>query len=123
MKTKDNRTKVRFHLGAGEHFKHWKIEYPNGDYQFINPAEQNMVLHGCQLHNRKGTAAGIHAGGEKVVCAWVWCDEVRMYSLTTTGVPVSYNPRVYPHWMYNGQNADNMTFDRLQTVGDKLISI
>jgi hypothetical protein len=123
MAKKDNRIKVRFHLGAGEHYKHWKIEYPNGDYQFINPAEQNMVLSGCQLHNRKGTAAGIHAGGEKVVCAWVWCDEVRMYSLTTTGVPVSYNPRVYPHWMYNGQNADNMTFDRLQTVGDKLISI
>lgn len=123
MGKKDNRVKVRFHLGAGEHFKHWKIEYPNGDYQFINPAEQNMVLHGCQLHNRKGTAAGIHAGGEKVVCAWVWCDEVRMYSLTTTGVPVSYNPRVYPHWMFQGQNADNMTFDRLQTVGDKLISI
>jgi hypothetical protein len=122
MKTKDNRTKVRFHLGAGEHFKHWKIEYPNGDYQFINPAEQNMVLHGCQLHNRKGTAASIHAGGEKVVCAWVWCDEVRMYSLTSTGIPVTYNPRVYPHWMYEGINADNMTFDRLQTVGNKLIS-
>jgi hypothetical protein len=123
MGKKDNRVKVRFHLGAGEHYKHWKIEYPNGDYQFINPEKQNMVLHGCQLHNRKGTAEGIHAGGEKVVCAWVWCDEVRMYSLTSTGVPVSYNPRVYPHWMYEGMNADNMTFDRLQTIGNKLISI
>ena len=123
MGKKDNRVKVRFHLGAGEHYKHWKIEYPNGDYQFINPEKQNMVLHGCQLHNRKGTAAGIHAGGEKVVCAWVWCDEVRMRFITDKGQPVSYNPRVYPHWMYNGQNADNMTFDRLQTVGDKLISI
>jgi hypothetical protein len=122
MGKKDNRVKVRFHLGAGEHYKHWKIEYPNGDYQFINPEKQNMVLHGCQLHNRKGTAAGIHAGGEKVVCAWVWCDEVRMRFITDKGQPVSYNPRVYPHWMYNGQNADNMTFDRLQTVGDKLIS-
>lgn len=122
MGKKDNRVKVRFHLGAGEHYKHWKIEYPNGDYQFINPEKQNMVLHGCQLHNRKGTAEGIHAGGEKVVCAWVWCDEVRMRFITDKGQPVSYNPRVYPHWMYNGQNADNMTFDRLQTVGDKLIS-
>ena len=39
---KDTRTKVRFHLGAGEHYKHWKIEYPNGDYQFIDP---NTTLH------------------------------------------------------------------------------
>jgi hypothetical protein len=122
MAKKDNRIKVRFHLGAGEHYKHWKIEYPNGDYQFINPEKQNMVLHGCQLHNRKGTAASIHAGGEKVVCAWVWCDEVRMRFMTDKGVEVSYNPRVYPNWMYNGQVADNWKFDRLQTVGNKLIA-
>ena len=122
MKTKDNRTKVRFHLGAGEHFKHWKIEYPNGDYQFINPAEQNMVLHGCQLHNRKGTAAGIHAGGEKVVCAWVWCESISMRYMTDKGIPVSYNPRVYPYWVHEGKNADNMRFEKIQTIGNKLIA-
>lgn len=122
MAKKDNRIKVRFHLGAGEHYQHWKIEYPNGDYQFINPEKHNMVLHGCQLHNRKGTAARINAGGEKVVCAWVWCDEVRMRFMTDKGVEVSYNPRVYPHWMCNGENADNWKFDRLQTVGNKLIA-
>ena len=123
MKTKDNRTKLRFHLGAGEHYQHWKIEYPNGDYQFINPNDFNMVLHDCQLHNRKGTAAGIHKGGEKVVCAWVWCKDITMRLISDKGLPVTYNPRVHPHWMFEGQNADNMTFDRLQTVGDKLISI
>jgi hypothetical protein len=123
MRTKDNRTKLRFHLGAGEHYQHWKIEYANGDYQFINPNDFNMVLHDCQLHNRKGTAAGIHKGGEKVVCAWVWCKDITMHLISDKGLPVTYNPRVHPHWMFEGQNADNMTFDRLQTVGDKLISI
>jgi hypothetical protein len=122
MGKKDNRIKVRFHLGAGEHFKHWKIEYPNGDYQFINPAEQNMVLYDCQLHNRKGTAAGIHAGGEKVVCAWVWCKSISMWFMADKGIEVSYNPRVYPHWMCDGKNADNWKFDKLQTVGNKLIA-
>ena len=120
--SKDNRTKVRFHLGAGKNFKHWKIEYPNGDYQFVDPNTTNMVLYGCQLHNQKGTAKRINEGGEKVVCAWVWCDWIRMNSMTDKGTPVTYNPRVQPNWMFEGQNADNMTFDRLQTVGDKLIS-
>ena len=23
--------RVRFHLGSGKHYKHWKIEYPNGE--------------------------------------------------------------------------------------------
>ena len=122
MGKKDNRIKVRFHLGAGEHYKHWKIEYPNGDYQFINPENQNMVLYDCQLHNRKGTAAGIHAGGEKVVCAWVWCKSISMWFMADKGIEVSYNPRVYPHWMCDGKNADNWKFDKLQTVGNKLIA-
>ena len=122
MKAKDNRTKVRFHLGAGEHYKHWKIEYPNGDYQFIDPEKQNMVLYNCQLHNRKGTATRINSGGEKVVCAWVWCESISMWFMTDKGIEVYYNPRVYPHWMCNGENADNWKFDKLQTVGDKLIA-
>lgn len=122
MGKKDNRIKVRFHLGAGEHYKHWKIEYPNGDYQFINPEKQNMVLYDCQLHNRKGTAAGIHKGGEKVVCAWVWCESISMRYMTDKGIEVSYNPRVYPNWMCEGKVADNWKFDKLQTVGNKLIA-
>jgi hypothetical protein len=119
---KDNRTKVRFHLGAGKNFMHWKIEYPNGDYQFIDPNTTNMVLYGCQLHNQKGTAKRINEGGEKVVCAWVWCDWIRMNSMTDKGTPVTYNPRVQPNWMFEGQNADNMRFERLQTLGNKLIA-
>lgn len=120
--SKNKRTKVRFHLGAGKNFMHWKIEYPNGDYQFVDPKTTNMVLYGCQLHNQKGTAKRINEGSNKTVCAWVWCDWISMRFMTDKGVPVSYNPRVQPNWVFDGQNADNMTFDRLQTVGNKLIA-
>ncbi len=117
---KTKRIKVRFHLGAGPHYKHWRIEYPNGDVQFISPEKCNMTLYNCQLHNRKGTAAGIHAGGEKVVCAWIWCTEIRTYVLRGTGTSVSYNPRVTPNWLVNGLNADNNQYDKIEVVGKNL---
>ena len=120
---KNNRVRVRFHLGAGEHFKHWKITYPNGDYQFINPEKQNMIFHDCKLRVQKKTAERIYAGGEKVVCAWIECDWVQMLDLTSTGQPLSFNPRVTPHWVYGSQIADNFVFSRIQTQGNKLIVI
>jgi len=120
---KTNKTKVRFHLGAGQHFKHWKIIYPNGDYQFVNPEKQNMISHGCKLKVQKKTAERIYAGGEKVVCAWIECDWVQMLNWTSAGEPLSFNPRVSPHWRYGFEIADNFTFSRIQTVGDKLIVI
>jgi hypothetical protein len=115
--------RVRFHLAAGKHYKHWQIRYPNGDIQYVNPSEQNMLLHGCQLKNRKGTAKRIHEGGEKVVCAWVECDWIQNVFMSDRGTPISYNPRVTPNWMYQNQNADNLRFEKIQTIGDKLISL
>lgn len=120
MKTK--RIKVRFHLGAGDNFMHWRVEYPNGDVEFINPETTHMVLYDCQLHNQKGVAKRINDGGEKVVCAWVWCESISMRFMVDKGTPVTYNPRVEPNWVFNGKNADNMKFGRLQTIGNKLIA-
>lgn len=117
------KTKVRFHLGAGQHFMHWQITYPNGDIQYVDPNKQNMVFHDCQLKNRKGTAQRIHNGGEKVVCAWIECDWVQMVFLTSKGEPVTYNPRVSPYWRYGMEVADNYRFSRIQSIGKNLIVI
>lgn len=120
---KTKRIKVRFHLGAGKHFMHWKIEYPNGDIKFINPAEFNFTMFECQLHNRPKTATGIHAGGEKVVCAWIWCEAVVFANFKdkNIGFPISYNPRIAPNWRDDiGQNLDNKKFGIIQSFGNKL---
>lgn len=120
---KVKRTKVRFHLGAGENFMKWRIEYPNGDVRFVDPNKEYMVLHDCQLHNRKGTAKRINEGGEKVVCAWIWCDWVQMVGLTDKGTSISYNPRIQPNWVSEGLNVDNHKYERIQTIGNKLIAL
>lgn len=117
------KTKVRFHLGAGQYFMHWQITYPNGDIQYVDPNKQNMVFHGCQLRNRPKTAQRIHDGGEKVVCAWIECDWIQMLHWTSKGEPVSYNPRISPHWRYGLENADNFKFGKIQSIGNKLIVI
>ena len=117
------KTKVRFHLGAGQYFMHWQITYPNGDIQYVDPNKQNMVFHDCQLRNRKKTAQRIHDGGEKVVCAWIECEWIQMLHWTSKGEPVTYNPRVCPHWKYGSEIADNYRFGRIQSVGRNLIVI
>lgn len=117
------KTRVRFHLGAGKHFMHWQIRYPNGDIQYVDPSEHNMLLHGCQLKNRKGTAKRIHEGGEKVVCAWVECDWIQMVFWSSKGTPLTYNPRVRPNWMCMGENVDNARYQRIQTIGKNLINL
>jgi hypothetical protein len=43
--------------------------------------------------------------------------------MSDRGTPISYNPRVTPNWMYQNQNADNLRFEKIQTIGDKLISL
>jgi hypothetical protein len=124
MRAKDNRIKVRFHLGAGEHYQHWKIEYPDGVVKFINPNDINFTMIGCQLHNRKGTAKSIHVGGEKVVCAWVWCEAIHFGNIPDNkfnGLPIRYNPRVEPNWVdVLGQNVDNQKYGVIQSYGKNL---
>lgn len=124
MRAKDNRIKVRFHLGAGEHYQHWKIEYPDGVVKFIDPSKENLVMIGCQLHNRKGTAKSIHVGGEKVVCAWVWCKHLSFGIFDDTDfnkLVIKFNPRVLPNWVdESGNNLDNTEYSIIQSHGNKL---
>ena len=115
--------RVRFHLGSGKHYKHWKIEYPNGEDVFLNPDGVNMVLYNCKLHNYKRVSKKIYDGGTKVVCAWIYCDSVKMELLNTIGDSVSYNPKVTPNWVFRGKDADGFEFNRLQIINNKVISL
>jgi hypothetical protein len=114
--------KVRFHLGAGKHFKHWRIQYPNGVVQYVHPDSCQLHLIEGELRNGKKTAQKIFDGGEKVVCAWVLCEEVRcrdmIYGLS--GEAITYNPRVTPNWVFNGKNADGHKFGFIYSIGNKL---
>jgi hypothetical protein len=114
--------KVRFNLGRGKNFMKWKVQYPDGIVEYHSPTDVQLVMHLCHLKNQKKTAQKIFDGGEKVVCAWVLCKELTIawssnfVQADITGERVSYNPRVTPHWMLNGVNADGMSVDKLVTV-------
>ena len=114
--------KVRFNLGRGKNFMKWKVQYPDGKIEYHLPSEVQLLMHECILKNQKKTAQKIFDGGEKVVCAWVLCKELTIawssnfVQADITGERVSYNPRVTPHWMLNGENADGLPVDTLVTV-------
>ena len=72
------RIKVRFNLGRGKNYMKWKIQYPNGNILYYNPSEVQFVMTNCQLRNYKKVAEKIFNGGNKVVCAWVLCEEINI---------------------------------------------
>jgi hypothetical protein len=117
--------KVRFNLGRGKNFMKWKIQYPDGKIEYHSPDDVQLVMSDCILKNHKKTAQKIFDGGEKVVCAWVLCKSLELKESTLDtelyviliGDKVSYNPRVTPHWMLNGENVDGMFIHRMTTVG------
>lgn len=101
------RIKVRFNLGRGANFMKWKVQYPNGVVEYYTPSEVQLLMKGCQLRNHKGVAKKIFEGGEKVVCAWVLCDDITIIDHTFTQFDticdkLKYNPRVQPNWLLNG---------------------
>jgi hypothetical protein len=110
-------SRVRFHLGAGEHCGHWQIR--TGErVEYVDPCEASLELRGCRLVNRPGLAKRIHDGANKTPCAWIECDSVLTRPCETqAGEPVQFNPRVAPHWLYRGRRADGMEFAVLKTSG------
>jgi hypothetical protein len=116
--------KVRFHLGKGKNYMKWQVD--NGSSKkYYDPYETVLVMKGCTLKNRRGTAEKIFAGQNKKVCAWVMCYEVEIAE-TVVAMPhdkltkVSFNPRVAPHWVVDGVNADGFMFGEIVSIGRSL---
>ena len=122
------RIKVRFNLGAGENYMKWKIDIPGEEARYVSPDAVQLRMTGCTLRNSPATAAKIHAGANKSVCAWILCDEISILTdLDTPSITqlknfeqLSYNPRVQPNWLCGGANVDGESYDRLVSLGKKL---
>jgi hypothetical protein len=122
------RIKVRFNLGRGKNFMKWKVQYPNGVVEYYKPTEIQLLMKGCQLRNHKGVAKKIFDGGEKVVCAWVLCDEITIIDHTFMQCDkicdkIKYNPRVQPNWVLNGEVVDNKFITTIMSVDFGLYKI
>jgi hypothetical protein len=122
---------IRFHLGAGKHYKHWQIKSDNVP-TYHDPAEGMLVLYGCTLKNERGKAERVFATQKRDVCGYVRCfdyisipyDSVNTEdSITTEGhEELMYDPKIAPYWRSsNGpDNYDNLTYDTLVTVGRRV---
>ena len=118
--------KIRFNLGAGDRFMTWKITDPEGNHKYYQPNEVVLKLKGCKLYNNVSGAKKINEGANKYVVAWVIAEDVEVREVSTTEVldnKVSYNPRVSPHWMLNGDIVDGETFETLVSVNRSLFLI
>lgn len=127
MKQKD-KIKVRFNLSRGVNYMKWKIGYPNGDVEYLEPSEYNLILYKCILKNYKKTAYKIFNGGNKTVCSWILCESIDIIKTKNNsdninvGNIISYNPRVKPYWVYDNKDSDGMVFDQIHSYDRILIN-
>ena len=111
--------KVRFNLGRGKNYLKWKVTHPDNSVIYYSPDEVQLVMTECTFKNHKSTAQKIYDGGNKTVCAWVLCKDIKIYTgkpITDETKKVRYNPRVQPNWLYDGKVMDNETSTQLHTI-------
>lgn len=110
-----SRIKVRFNLGRGVNYMKWKIEYPNGSVDYIDPNKCVLKLKNCSLRNNPKTANKILLGANKTVCAWILCEEIhieepQIEEEVHESQRLRYNPRESAHWIYQGNNVDSTDY-------------
>ena len=65
--------KIRFHLGRGEHYRHWQIRGVAGEVWYCNPEDCHLFLNDCTLISEQRTAQKVLKSGKKDVCGWILC--------------------------------------------------
>ncbi len=119
---------VRFHLGKGEHFRHWQIKRGKSQIEYVSPYTHSLELIDCRLKNYPLVADRIYSGEtNKDVCAWVECEianifhNCKLVKDDSNANAVLYDPRVLPFWRNNdGVDIDGSRFVRLVSQGRRL---
>ncbi len=119
--------KVRFNLSKGKNHMKWKIAYPDGSVEYIDPNKSDLTLKKCRLRNNPKTANKILLGANKSVCAWILCDDVIIKDKLPEDLEevqrLRYNPRVAPNWNFRDVNVDGKDFHLIESRGSKLYII
>lgn len=119
--------KVRFNLGRGDNFMKWKVTGPNKEVQYLDPNEVSLILIKATLHNKRSSAEKIYQGHNKLVCAWVKCEDLKIthkYKFNDNLSQISYNPKVAPHWRdVQGIDIDDKYYGTLRTLGNQVFEV
>lgn len=119
--------KVRFHLAAGKHHRHWQVTDADGVH-YYNPNEVTLVIVDGYLHNQPNAARKIFDGANKDVCAWIWAKAVNVMPAGSF-IPgdlkeIAYNPKNAPYWTgEGGKDIDGSSYKMLVTNGRKVFTI
>lgn len=116
--------KIRFNLSRGINFRKWKITTPNKNYFYFDPNEVTIKINNGRVINKCNTANEIFNGANKKVCSWIECENVDVQfsndNLSNLSSELTYNPRITPNWVQNGENIDFKKFPSLITNNNKV---
>ena len=113
--------KVRFHLGAGVHFKHWQIRMvvkgQRDKVEYFNPEIVQLELVDCTLRSNTRIAKKVLKEQVRDVCGWVECQRfTQEANISVQELPrVVYDPKINPYWKIDG-DSDNYEMIRVNTV-------
>lgn len=120
--------KVRFNLSKGKNYMKWKIWSKTGT-EYHSPDKVQLIMKNCTLKNNRKTAEKILAGEHKEVCAWIVCESISFkhkgidnFAVPNKVEPITYNPRVKPHWVYDSLDADGKSFSTIVSFNNKLFT-
>ena len=112
------RYRIRFSLTKGENYRKWRIvDTFNNTVEYYDPDITFMYLYDSVLHNRPHIAQTIFNGGNELVCAWIDSDNIDIrnkdnkcdvidYIVNENGYEITYNPKVYYHWVDTRKDTD-----------------
>lgn len=119
---------VRFHLGAGEHYKHWQVKSKD-EVLYYNPKQYYFLLHNCTLKNKRGTAEKVFSTQKRDVCGFVRCEDWELFEFTPYydmnyeyGDELMYDPKIAPYWRKENDPSiyDDLQYTRLITFGRRI---
>ena len=119
---------VRFHLGAGQHYKFWQIKSSDSEPKYVTPFGKYILMTNCVLKNNRNKAEKIFESQKRDVCGFIRCEK---YEILDVGIDVSglqelmFDPKIAPYWRkHNDPNAyDYLTYSTLITKGKKVFIV
>jgi hypothetical protein len=117
---------VRFHLGAGEFYKHWQVKSKD-EVIYYNPKDFRLIMSVCTLKNYRNKAEKVFSTQKRDVCGFVRCVMYYVfpysdYSVHNYGDELLYDPKVAPFWRKENseESYDNLQYDRMITFGRRI---
>lgn len=116
--------KIRFHLGSGKYYKFWQIKNKNDKViEYCDPSKVQLILHNCELINKKTKASKVLKTQIRDVCGWIKCENYEVVEKKENNnlKMIIYDPKIMDYWHFenNHDNIDGTKFNEIITIGKR----